>query len=248
MSSSQENVPVYKSVVAGSVNADIPNIPSNTTTAAAAAVAAAGVTATINVDGATNNNLTITNAAAAASAGGISDPNALIAFLHAEAVLLEGRAASLREYASKIATGRGTILEEELAPLDENGVPKYKGKKRGRKPKKRKRIRDPNAPKRKHTAYTLFVQETYPRLKQQYPQPGYRSKDIIAMVARQWKSMPDDIKKTWKERAILASNSVDDDDDEEEEDVDAEDNGDSVGVVDDVVNGLIVDNNEVGMV
>ena len=110
MSSSQENVPVYKAVVAGnSVNADILNIPSNTTTAAAAAVAAAGVTATINVDGATNNNLTITNTAAAASAGGISDPNALIAFLHAEADLLEGRAASLREYASKIATGHGTI-------------------------------------------------------------------------------------------------------------------------------------------
>ena len=60
--------------------------------------------------------------------------------------------------------------------------------------------------------------------------------------------MPDDIKKTSKERAILASNSVDDNDNEEEEDADAEDNGDSVGVVDDVVNGLIVDNNEVGMV
>ena len=43
----------------------------------------------------------------------------------------------------------------ELAPLDEHGVPKYKGKKRGRKPKKRKRMRNPNAPKRKHTAYTL---------------------------------------------------------------------------------------------
>ena len=46
-------------------------------------------------------------------------------------------------------------MEEELALLDENGVPKYKGKKRGRKPKKQKRIRDPNAPKRKHAAYTL---------------------------------------------------------------------------------------------
>lgn len=43
----------------------------------------------------------------------------------------------------------------EAAPLDENGIPKYKGKKRGRKPKKRVRRRNPNAKKRSHTAYTL---------------------------------------------------------------------------------------------
>ena len=47
----------------------------------------------------------------------------------------------------------------ETAPLDENGVPKYKGKKRGRKPKKRLRKRNPHAKKRAHTAYTLVSKQ-----------------------------------------------------------------------------------------
>jgi acyl-CoA synthetase (NDP forming) len=46
-------------------------------------------------------------------------------------------------------------ISYEPAPLDENGIPKYKGRKRGRKPKKRLRKRNPNAKKRSHTAYTL---------------------------------------------------------------------------------------------
>jgi hypothetical protein len=46
-------------------------------------------------------------------------------------------------------------ISYESAPLDENGIPKYKGRKRGRKPKKRLRKRNPNAKKRSHTAYTL---------------------------------------------------------------------------------------------
>ena len=50
----------------------------------------------------------------------------------------------------------------ELPPLDEKGQPKYKGKKRGRKPKVRKRKLQVDRPKRQHTGYALFMQETYP--------------------------------------------------------------------------------------
>lgn len=89
---------------------------------------------------------------------------------------------------------------EELAPLDAFGVPKYKGRKRGRKPKKRKRLPNPNRQKRQHTAYTLFVQENYPGVRAQYP--DVQSKDIIGMVARQWANVPDIEKQVWKERAL----------------------------------------------
>ena len=51
-----------------------------------------------------------------------------------------------------------THTNTEEAPLDEHGNPKYKGKKRGRKPKKRKRCL---AKKRGHTAYTLVSTTSY---------------------------------------------------------------------------------------
>ena len=88
----------------------------------------------------------------------------------------------------------------QLPPLDENGIPKYKGKKRGRKPKERKRKHDPNREKRKHTAYTLFMHETYPGVKeanQELP-----SKDIISIVAKRWRDeLSAEERKQWKARA-----------------------------------------------
>jgi len=111
----------------------------------------------------------------------------------------------------------------ELAPLDEFGVPKYKGRKRGRKPKKRKRALNPNRQKRQHTAYTLFVKEIYPDIRAQYT--DYQSKDIIGLVARQWATVPDLEKAAWKERA-LASHAVQEDVDEEEEEDDEEEKDD----------------------
>jgi hypothetical protein len=88
-----------------------------------------------------------------------------------------------------------------MAPLDENGVPKYKGKKRGRKPKIRKRKVNPNRRKRQHTAYTLFVQETYPIIKSAYP--DYASKDVISIVAKQWKNeLSAEEKGQWRARAL----------------------------------------------
>jgi hypothetical protein len=99
-----------------------------------------------------------------------------------------------------------------MAPIDpESGLPKYKGKKRGRKPKKRQRLHDPNKPKRRHTAYTLFVQQHYPSLKEM--QPELQSKDIIQLVARQWAAMNDVEKAGWKQRALDAHDNDEEADD-----------------------------------
>jgi hypothetical protein len=134
----------------------------------------------------------------------------------------------------------------QLPPLDENGVPKYSGKKRGRKPKTRKRKTNPNRRKRQHTGYTLYMQEHYPGAKVAHP--GFPSKDIIAMIAKQWAELGPIEKTAWKSRAALTHNDgdggsgvdgevaaaateVDDeddgdnDDDDEEEEEDDEDEG-----------------------
>jgi HMG-box domain len=110
------------------------------------------------------------------------------------------------------------LQQQQLAPLDEHGLPKYKGKKRGRKPKKRQRVHDPNKPKRKHTAYTLFVKDNYPSLKAL--QPALQSKDIIGMVARQWAHLTLVEKAAWKERAA-ATHPEEDDEEECDDDEDA---------------------------
>ena len=91
----------------------------------------------------------------------------------------------------------------ELPPLDEKGLPKYKGKKRGRKPKVKKRKMKADRPKRKHTGYTLFMQETYPNVKVEYP--DVPSKELISLVAKQWKDLGIDGKSAWKERAQQAT-------------------------------------------
>jgi hypothetical protein len=91
---------------------------------------------------------------------------------------------------------------DELAPLDENGNPKYKGKKRGRKPKPRKRKMNPNREKRKHTGYTLFMHENHNAVK--IANSGLQNKEIISIVARRWKDLDDDEKLQWKDRATQA--------------------------------------------
>ena len=85
--------------------------------------------------------------------------------------------------------------------MDEHGIPKYKGKKRGRKPKNRKRKSNPNRRKRQHTAYTLFVQETYPGVKA--ANPNLPSKEVISIVAKQWgNELSKEEKHAWKMRAL----------------------------------------------
>ena len=143
----------------------------------------------MEASGATNGSLV----------GAMEDPSltttsALVAYLRMEADLADEKAKRLRAQASALCERFGVTDEmqshyeldpHQLPPMDENGVPKYRGKKRGRKPKPRKRKLDPNRRKRQHTAYTLFVQEIYPGVKAQ--NPHLQSKDVISIVAKQWK-------------------------------------------------------------
>jgi hypothetical protein len=107
------------------------------------------------------------------------------------------------------------IDPDQLPPLDENGVPKYKGRKRGRKPKLRKRKSNPNRRKRQHTAYTLFVKEIYPDVKVQHP--DWPSKDVISIVAKQWATVPVAEKQKWKVRAQATHDSADEEEEDDEE-------------------------------
>lgn len=153
---------------------------------------------------------------------------AMVTYLRTEADRADDKAKRLRKQAAEIAERFGITEESQqtydldpndLPPLDENGLPRYKGKKRGRKPKprKRRRTRDTSngnhghhydgnyntnnsvRPKRKHTGYTLFMQETYPCAKSEHP--GLPSKELIRLVAKQWKELETEGKSSWKERA-----------------------------------------------
>jgi len=148
---------------------------------------------------------------------------ALVAYLRMEADLADEKAKRLRAQAAALSEQFGVTDEmqsqyelnpDQLPPMDENGVPKYRGKKRGRKPKPRKRKLDPNRRKRQHTAYTLFVQEIYPGVKAQHP--DLPSKDVISIVAKQWKEFSADEKKDWKLRAKATHEEEEDEEDETE--------------------------------
>ena len=161
--------------------------------------------------------------AAAFADPSMTTTHALVAYLRMEADLADEKAKRLRAQAAALAEQFGVtedmqsqyeLTPDQLPPVDQNGVPRYKGKKRGRKPKPRKRKQDPNRRKRQHTAYTLFVQETYPRVKLEHPE--LQSKEVISIVAKKWKSFSAQEKKSWKERA-QATHEDDDDDDEEED-------------------------------
>ena len=171
----------------------------------------------------------------------MSDPSlttthALVAYLRMEADLADEKAIRLRAQAEALSHQFGVTEElqsqyelnpDQLAPLDERGVPKYKGKKRGRKPKPRKRKLDPNRRRRQHTAYTLFVQEIYPGVKAQHP--DLQSKEVISIVAKQWKEqLTADEKRDWKLRAKATHVEEDDEEEEEEEEHEAE-HGDAGG-------------------
>jgi hypothetical protein len=108
----------------------------------------------------------------------------------------------------------------QLPPIDSTtGLPKYMGLKRGRKMRERKRRANPARGKRQHTAYTLFVKETYPLLRQEHV--DWPSKDIISLVAKQWSSAVSvEDKKVWKERALAThrvSSTVVEEEEEDQE-------------------------------
>jgi hypothetical protein len=71
---------------------------------------------------------------------------------------------------------------------------------------KRKAVRDPNRPKRQHTAYTMFVMENYEAIKKNNAEMP--SKEIISMVARQWAQVSEEEKALWKERAAAYQATV----------------------------------------
>lgn len=118
------------------------------------------------------------------------------------------------------------INPSEMPPLGEDGLPKYKGKKRGRKPKARKRKANPNRKKRQHTGYTLYMHDHYPAIKE--ANPDFASKDVITIVAKQWADLSPGEKADWKARAAATHEPEDDDEegvaaeevDEEEDDDD----------------------------
>jgi hypothetical protein len=151
----------------------------------------------------------------------LATTQALVAYLRMEADLADEKAKRLRAQAkalseqfgvTEVMQSRYELDPDQLPPMDENGVPKYKGKRRGRKPKPRKRQANPNRKRRQHTAYTLFMKETYPEIKAQ--NPHLKSKDVISIVAKQWSDqLSPEEKGEWKARA-KATHVVDDDEDD----------------------------------
>jgi hypothetical protein len=151
-------------------------------------------------------------------------------------------ASSITLIVSSIFSYTLTISEidpDQLPPLDENGVPKYKGRKRGRKAKVRKRKSNPNRRKRQHTAYTLFVKEIYPDVKIQHP--DWPSKDVISIVAKQWATVPAAEKQKWKVRAQATHDSADEEEDDDDEADEDEDEADEDEDDDKVLPGAPVD-------
>jgi hypothetical protein len=151
---------------------------------------------------------------------------AMISFLRTEALLAEERAKELRNRAKNLAeqfriefshdrrhksnnqgSDAATHVDSEMAPLDEHGNPKYKGKKRGRKPKPRRRKHNPDRQKRKHTGYTLFVQETHPLIKND--NSNITNSQIVSIVAKRWRDLSESQRRQWKERA-LSTTSIED--------------------------------------
>ena len=71
--------------------------------------------------------------------------------------------------------------QQALAPL--NLVEEKK------KPKKEKKVRDPDAPKRPPSAYILFQNDVRDKIRSD--NPGLAYKDILALISEQWKGLSD---------------------------------------------------------
>lgn len=68
---------------------------------------------------------------------------------------------------------------------------------------KRKPTRDPNRPKRQHTAYTMYVTTNYESIKEN--NPDIAPKEMISMVARQWAQVSEEEKEHWRQRAMASA-------------------------------------------
>ena len=80
--------------------------------------------------------------------------------------------------------------------------------------KPRARKSNPNRKKRKHTGYTLYMQEHYPAIK--LSNPEFASKDVITIVAKEWADLSADAKVEWKSRAAAAAAHDDEEEDDDE--------------------------------
>jgi HMG (high mobility group) box len=142
----------------------------------------------------------------------MSSVESMLSFLCNEADSAEERAKRLRDQAKTLAEQFGIDFDQfhrklsqqdtsrDMAPLDEHGHPKYKGKKRGRKPRPRQRKHNPDREKRRHTGYTLFVQETHPLIKNDNLQAT--NAQIVSIVAKRWRDLSESQRRQWKARAL----------------------------------------------
>jgi hypothetical protein len=78
----------------------------------------------------------------------------------------------------------------------DDGTSKRKGKKTNG---KRRRPKDPNAPKKPQSAYFLFANDRRPKLRETHPDK--KITDVAKMLGAEWKEMSEAEKKPWEELA-----------------------------------------------
>jgi hypothetical protein len=59
---------------------------------------------------------------------------------------------------------------------------------------------NPLREKRKHTGYTLFVQENHPIIKES--NPNVSNANVVSIVAKQWRDLTEAQQEEWKTRAL----------------------------------------------
>ena len=69
------------------------------------------------------------------------------------------------------------------------------GNTKTQKPKKAKKVRDPDAPKRARNAYMVFLAEKRPEIKES----GYKGKDVAKEAGKLWAALSDDEKAPYEE-------------------------------------------------
>ncbi|KAI5475056.1 hypothetical protein MNV49_002048 [Pseudohyphozyma bogoriensis] len=106
------------------------------------------------------------------------------------------------------------LMENLPVALPNFGGPAVEGKGKGRdadeeasgkKEKKVKKVKDPNAPKRPPSAYLEFQNAVRNKFREEDPDLAYA--DILKKIADVWKNMPDTERKTWQD--ITSEKTVD---------------------------------------
>jgi structure-specific recognition protein 1 len=66
--------------------------------------------------------------------------------------------------------------------------------------KKKRKQKDPNAPKRPSGSFFLFVNDRRPKLKKEHPELD--GKEVLKRVSEEWNSLAEKDKKPWENKAI----------------------------------------------